>query len=206
MSRHLAAVGLKERDITALIVSHCHPDHINGFADEGKPTAFSNAKIILAKSEADFWTGPADLSSSKVDPEMAKLMRATAGVFVNGNKAKTQLMAGGDEVIAGVRLIAAPGHTPGHLMVEVSGSKQKLLFITDLIHHVAVGFAKPTWHVAFDTDPVMAAKTRQSVLEKVAAEKTLIAGSHLPFPGFGHVVPGMNADEAFRFMPLAWQF
>lgn len=206
LPKHLAAIGLSEKDITQLIVSHCHPDHINGYADEGKPTPFAKAKIVLAKTEAEFWSGPADLSGAKVDPEMAKLIRATAGVFVNGTKSKTDLMADGDQVIPGVKLIAAPGHTPGHMMIEVSGAKQKLLFITDLIHHAAVGFAKPSWHVAFDADPVLAAKTRQAVLEKAAAEKTLIAGSHLPFPGFGHVVAGAHADEAYRFMPLAWQF
>jgi glyoxylase-like metal-dependent hydrolase (beta-lactamase superfamily II) len=206
LTRHLAAIGLEQKDINLLIVSHCHPDHINGYAEEGKPTGFSNAKLVLAKTEADFWSGPADLSGSKVDPEMAKLMRASAGMFVNGTKAKTQLMADRDSVIDGVKLVAAPGHTPGHMMVEIAGSKQKMLFITDLIHHAAVGFSKPAWHVAFDADPVMAAKTRQSVLAQVVAEKTLIAGSHLPFPGFGHVVEGAGNDEVFRFMPMAWQF
>jgi glyoxylase-like metal-dependent hydrolase (beta-lactamase superfamily II) len=111
-------------------------------------------------------------------------------------------LAGAGEVVPGLMLESAPGHTPGHAAVRVSSGDAQLLIWGDAIHAAALQFDRPDWSVAFDTDPAQSAATRRRLLDMAAQDRIVVAGMHHPFPGIGRV--GRRGD-AFTYVPEPWQ-
>jgi hypothetical protein len=75
--------------------------------------------------------------------------------------------------------------------------------VTDAAHHVALNLPHPDWHVAFDTDPVQAAKTRRAILDRAAADRVMVSGAHIPFPAVGHV---KAVGRGFEWVPTVWEW
>jgi hypothetical protein len=63
-------------------------------------------------------------------------------------------------------------------------------------------FAFPDTSVAYVIDSAAAAEERKKVLKFVAGEKLRVAGVHLDFPAFGHVI---TSGAAYRFIPEVWR-
>jgi glyoxylase-like metal-dependent hydrolase (beta-lactamase superfamily II) len=83
--------------------------------------------------------------------------------------------------------IAAFGHAPGQMGLEISSSGERLLFVADAVvlplhleYPEAIGV---TDHVRAE-----AVETRIRLLKKAEKEKSLVSTSHFSFPGLGHVV------------------
>ena len=100
---------------------------------------------------------------------------------------KVQKFKDGAELAPGVTAVTAAGHTVGHTMVRVSSGNGQLLLWTDIVHSTALQFPEPERSIAFDLDPPQAIATRKKVLDIVATDKLMIAGTHIGFPGVGHV-------------------
>jgi glyoxylase-like metal-dependent hydrolase (beta-lactamase superfamily II) len=107
------------------------------------------------------------------------------------------------EVADGVVALHAPGHTPGHLLVSVAGGGDRFTWLTDLVHHHAIMLPHPQWHVALDTDLDAAANMRQDWLKRFVVARTLVGGSHLPFPALGHV---RQVVGGVAWVPVEWQW
>ena len=108
---------------------------------------------------------------------------------------------GSGEAVPGLTLEAAPGHTPGHSMVRVASGPSQLLVWGDIVHAAALQFQQPDWSIAFDTDPNQAAASRKRVFDQAAADRLLVAGMHLPFPGVGHVT---RRGDGYGYVPQSW--
>jgi glyoxylase-like metal-dependent hydrolase (beta-lactamase superfamily II) len=107
------------------------------------------------------------------------------------------------EVVPGVTTFGTPGHTPGHISVNISSGSEGLLLTGDVVVNSAVSFLHPEWPFGFDIDVPLATKTRMAFLDRAAADKTLVGSYHLPFPGFGHVV---REGSAYRWLPADWRW
>jgi glyoxylase-like metal-dependent hydrolase (beta-lactamase superfamily II) len=92
-----------------------------------------------------------------------------------------------DEIVPGIAPYAIPGHTPGHTGYMISSKGQSLLVWGDVTHVTAVQMPHPEIGIAFDSDGATAIKTREDLLVKLAADKTMIAAAHMPFPGLGRI-------------------
>ena len=55
LSKALEEVGMRNDDITDVIATHLHPDHIGGMVSENGEAVFKNAGLILTKDEHLFW-------------------------------------------------------------------------------------------------------------------------------------------------------
>jgi glyoxylase-like metal-dependent hydrolase (beta-lactamase superfamily II) len=86
-------------------------------------------------------------------------------------------------------------------MVRVSSQGRALLLWGDIVHNAALQFPEPDRAISFDTDQGMAIASRKRVFDMVANERLTIAGSHLPFPGIGHVA---RAATGYAFVPIEW--
>ena len=95
-------------------------------------------------------------------------------------------------------MLAAPGHTPGYLVVVVSSAGKQLMFIGDLIRD-ANDIESYSWHSVYDFDPEQVVETQQQLLAQATKEQMLVMASHLPFPGLGYVA---QHERAWRWKPL----
>jgi glyoxylase-like metal-dependent hydrolase (beta-lactamase superfamily II) len=93
---------------------------------------------------------------------------------------------GEKEVVPGVRVFPAPGHTPGHLAVLVESEGERLLHIGDAaVHPLHVEF--PELQNGFDQDPEKAATTRRELLDRAVSERMRLMAFHFPFPSVGQI-------------------
>jgi len=132
---NLQAEGIKPKDIERVILTHGHPDHIGGNIDkEGNPT-FPNAGYVIWKDEWDFWTSEPSLDELKISDHGKELLVKVAQDNLLPLRDQIDLISQETEIVPGIRVISAPGHTPGHMVVEVLSGSDQLLYISDTVLH-----------------------------------------------------------------------
>ncbi|MBZ9863082.1 MBL fold metallo-hydrolase [Mesorhizobium sp. CA12] len=192
---NMKAAGIDYKAIDTIMISHFHPDHVWGLMEKGtNDPVFPNAELIVNATEYNWWTDP---------DRLAKLPagRKPAGKRIAENFPKWKnwkLVDDGAEVVPGIRIMAAPGHTPGHSVYHVDGGSEQFLVSADTMYVPALLAPHPEWQGAYDQDGPMAIATRHKIIDQVIADNIRICGSHFPFPGTGSFVKDGNA---YAFTP-----
>ena len=181
----LVASGYRADQVDAVLITHLHPDHAGGLLSEGK-RAFPNATVLAERREARFWLDPAArrVASSDRQPFFAGASDALAPYI---DAERFERFSAPALLFPGVRAVPAPGHTPGHTLFSIESKGHKLLIWGDLMELAAVQFAEPAVTIVFDEDAKRTVSQRPAAYAEAAREKYLVAASHLPFPGIGHV-------------------
>ena len=189
----LSAIGLTVEDITHVLFTHAHPDHLWGLLDEFDEPLFPNAEYMIGQTEFDYWTNP-DTVASIGEARATFAVGAARRLAVIAETVR--LLADGEEPLPGIVARLTPGHTPGHLAYEIAGPTPAMV-LGDCIgnHHVA--FERPDWESGSDQDPPSAAATRTALLDRLANEGHAAIGFHLPGGGIGRVD---RAESGYRFV------
>lgn len=108
---------------------------------------------------------------------------------------QTVLVEGTHVIDDWVRLAPSPGHTPGHVCVEIQSGHSRAVMSGDLMHH-PIQCAEPDWSSCFCVDPAASAATRREFLATHAGTPTLVMPAHFPTPGAGKII---EAGKAWRF-------
>jgi glyoxylase-like metal-dependent hydrolase (beta-lactamase superfamily II) len=127
------------------------------------------------------------------------MMLASAQKNLPGIQTQLDLVHPDAEIVPGITAIAAFGHSPGQLGLEISSVEQRLLFVADAIV-LPLHVEYPETIGATDHRPDQMVATRLTLLEKAAREKSLVLTSHFDFPGLGQVVP---KGERWEWQPIA---
>jgi glyoxylase-like metal-dependent hydrolase (beta-lactamase superfamily II) len=182
---NLEAAGVSPDTITKVVFTHGHPDHFWGALDDFEENPrFANATHYFPAAEWDFWVS--DKAEQGLPADRASFVPA-ARRNLKGIEAKAQRIKPGDDIVAGIRVLATPGHTQGHISLEIAGGSETLLVLGDALTHPIISFAHPEWRPAADHQPEIAAETRRKLLDRLATDKSRVIGYHLPFPGVGRV-------------------
>jgi len=180
------AAGYGPDQVTHVVLTHMHGDHIGGLMTEGAPT-FANAAYVTGQQEYDFWAGAGNERFDKNVRPLAEKMR---------------FLPDGGAVTSGITSVLASGHTPGHMGYMLESNGQQLMLIADLANHYVWSLAYPDWEVKFDADKAAAAASRRKVLGMLAADKVPFIGYHMPFPALGYVE---TRGGGFQYVPHSYQ-
>lgn len=188
---NLDAAGVSPEDVTDVVFTHAHPDHIWGVLDDFEEPLFPNAAHHIGLDEADYWMDPATVEA--IGEERAS--------FAVGAKSRLEAIADGlntfgdgDTVAPGVVARATYGHTPGHMSFLIN---EAALIVGDAIGNGHLALRKPEWPSGADQDTEMGIATRTALLAELADTGLLMVGFHLPNGGMGRIEA---ADGAYRFV------
>jgi glyoxylase-like metal-dependent hydrolase (beta-lactamase superfamily II) len=194
---NMKAAGIDRSQISTILVSHFHPDHVWGLMEKGTNAAvFPNAELIVNSTEYKWWTEPGRVE--KLPEGRRPAGKRIGDVFPTWKNWK--LVEDNAEVAPGVRLLAAPGHTPGHSAFLVTSGKDQLMVSNDAMYVPALLAPHPDWQGAYDQDGATAVTTRRKLIDRVIADKMMVCGAHFPFPGRGTFA---KDGDVYAFAPLA---
>jgi glyoxylase-like metal-dependent hydrolase (beta-lactamase superfamily II) len=146
---------------------------------DGQPS-FPNARYILSETDWNAFQDPAVQGAfpfQYVDQTLTPLKALGMVDLINGETALS------DEITA----VPAPGHTLGHMVINISSRGQRAMILGDVLMHPAQ-VSEPEWGSIFDMDRDQAIATRKKLLGRLEMEAMTAAQCHLPQPGFGLVV------------------
>lgn len=176
----LRAAGVDPAQVTDILISHGHGDHVGGLTANGA-LAFPNATIRMSARE---W------GAMRRDAEVAALIPLIAP--------KVQTFEPGSTVTPSITALALDGHTAGHTGFEIVSGEDRLLYIGDAMHSSVISVQRPEFRNAWDFASEAAVATRQNLLERGAAQDLRVYGVHFPFPGVGQF---QRQDDGFIWVP-----
>lgn len=179
----LAEAGVSPDEVTDVLITHSHGDHVGGLAQANGKLTFPKAVIRMSAAEWNWMKGQANSA------DLVKLIEGHVRTF-----------APGTPIAPGVTPLALDGHTPGHVGYEIASGNERLIDIGDLAHSSVLSLAKPQWTMGFDVDSAVTKATRNTTFARLAKTHELVFAPHFPYPGVGHIV----ADgAAYHWVPGA---
>lgn len=176
----LRAAGIDPAQVTDILISHAHGDHVGGLVANGA-LVFPNAVIHVSIPE---WTA---MQGYAPQADMVRLITPKVRPFAPGSKVTPSITA-----------VSLDGHTPGHSGYEIVSGQERLLYVGDAMHSSLISVQRPEWRNVWDDDSAAAVATRQGLLERGATQTLRIYAVHFPFPGLGRF---QRRDDGFVWVP-----
>lgn len=198
MNANMNAAGVKPADIDTILISHFHPDHIDGIETKDGDKVFPNAQIFVPEPEWTFWMD--DGNQSRAAGSVLKYFRNARRIFsdIGG---EVQRFKPGAELAPGIVSLPAFGHTPGHTAFALHSGKESMLVMSDTVRNPYLFARHPDWQPIFDMDGPGAVNARRRMLDRAAADRMLVEAYHFPFPACGHMI---RTKTGFELEPVMW--
>jgi len=187
MARH----SIRPEDVDIVINTHLHFDHC------GYNTTYRDGKLALTFPRARYVLQKGEWEEANHPNERTRASYLRENLEPLDGSGQLELVEGEAEVVKGVRILPAPGHTAHHAIVEVASAGQTALYIGDVIQHPLM-LERLAWISSYDEMPLVSLETKKRILERALAEDLLLVGVHCPPPGLGHMrmVDGKRKWEA----------
>ncbi len=173
--------NIEKEDITDVVITHFHPDHIGGIFKADETLIFPNAKFHIHQDEWSFWHSP----QSDNQPPLFKHFvekNITPLKNLNLNLFKSEFA----DVLPGITAIKAEGHTPGQVALNIQSDNEHLLYISDAFLH-PLHIEHLDWQTNYDWDYEKAKQSRIKLLELAYKDNMLVNAFHFNFPGLGKI-------------------
>lgn len=175
---NLAAVDVRPEDVTDVVFTHLHFDHVGWATQQGR-VIFANATYRCDQRDWDhFVTGPDGGAARKLGPIADRL----------------ETWASSSTILPGIDAMVAPGHTPGSTIVVVSDGTERAMLLGDVVH-CPVELLDDEWGGIYDVDPDLAQRTRVALARELEGTDTPVAAAHFPGLAFGRLLSGQGRRQ-----------
>jgi glyoxylase-like metal-dependent hydrolase (beta-lactamase superfamily II) len=199
MAANMAAAGIDPKTIDTVLISHFHPDHINGVRTKEGELVYANAEIIVPPADAKHFM---DETKMNAVPEAARGAFKTAMRVFGPTIKDVKQGEWNKEWAPGITAIQSDGHTLGHTSFVVSSGNKTLLVIGDASNDPRIFARRPEWHLGFDMDKPRAVETRKKLLDMASADKMQVSFYHAAFPATGYVAKN---GSAYDWYPISYR-
>jgi glyoxylase-like metal-dependent hydrolase (beta-lactamase superfamily II) len=186
--QRLRAAGAEREEIDMVLCTHLHADHVgwNTMLRDGRwvPT-FPNAKYLFSRIDDAYWDKRKN-SAMNNDPRHMAYEDSVLPVVQSG---QAVLVDDGYDVTSRIKVEAAPGHSPGHVLFRLTDHGARAAFCGDIIHHVLQIYA-PHWTHMADEWPAEGLTSRRQLLESCAERGTLLFPIHFGAPHVAQIEDG----------------
>jgi glyoxylase-like metal-dependent hydrolase (beta-lactamase superfamily II) len=181
----LARAGIRPEEVTDVVLSHLHPDHIGWVSRRGE-SYFTNADIWAHQADIDHFLGP-----DSPNEAMFKLMFAVDSTKERMAPVMGQLRAWDRDctIAPGLDLIWTPGHTPGSSVAVLSSGDQRGMLLGDVIH-CPLEMVSDDFAIMADIDPALAKKSKERVMRELEDPSMHASSTHFPGLNFGRLLTG----------------
>jgi glyoxylase-like metal-dependent hydrolase (beta-lactamase superfamily II) len=181
----LLEIDVDPESVTDVVFTHGHADHLWGAVDDFEEgPRFPNARHVMGEAEHAYWADP---TTPDTAPDWLKGLALGAARVIETLGGALETAGADAELAPGVRYVATPGHSPGHMSVLVESGGAQLVIGGDALTNALISFQKPDWPLGTDLDREQAIATRLALLDRLATDEIGLIGFHLPFPGIGRV-------------------
>jgi glyoxylase-like metal-dependent hydrolase (beta-lactamase superfamily II) len=180
----LAAIGVRPDEITDVILTHLHFDHIGWVSTDGTPF-FPQATIHCAAADLDYFL-PGAAEEFTVSRVYCAL---TAPQRLDPVLDRIQTWDSDRTLFSGIDVRLAPGHTPGSSVVVISDGPEMAMLLGDVIH-CPLELMDEDFDLLADHDPVMAQRVREALARELEGSQVAVAAAHFPGLRFGRLLPG----------------
>jgi glyoxylase-like metal-dependent hydrolase (beta-lactamase superfamily II) len=200
VSENLAAAGVIPKEVDFVLITHMHTDHVGGLLTEQQACAYPRARVMIAAQELAYWSNRKNYDES---PESTRDSFDVVAQILGPYSGRIETFEGAAEIIRGITAVPLNGHTPGHTGFQIGMGPNTLVIWGDVSHAPELQLGLPDLTVIFDIDEERAIASRRAIFERAANEDIMIAGMHMPFPGFVRIARRGDAYESF---PQVWQY
>ena len=185
LSDSLAKTGVRPEEITDVVLSHLHPDHMGWVARDGMPF-FPKAKLWAHQADVDYFLGEA-----APDETTFKVMLGVDSTKERMVPVHNQIQTWDHDrsIAPGIDLRHLPGHTPGSSIAIVSSGSERAMILGDVIH-CPMELVDNEFAIMADIDPAMAKRSKAVLRDELEGTTTHVSSSHFPGLEFGRLLKG----------------
>jgi glyoxylase-like metal-dependent hydrolase (beta-lactamase superfamily II) len=175
----LATYGVRPADVTDVVFTHLHFDHV-GWATTHGEVVFPNATYRCDQRDWDHFV------TDDPNGRGARKLRPITDRLATWDRDGT--------VLTGLDAMVAPGHTPGSTIIVVSDGADRALLLGDVVH-CPVELLDDDWEGLGDVDPELAKRTRVALAREIEGKGVPVAAAHFPGLKFGRVLAAQGRRQ-----------
>jgi glyoxylase-like metal-dependent hydrolase (beta-lactamase superfamily II) len=148
LAANMKLAGIDPASLSAIVITHFHPDHLYGLMTKENAQVYPNVEIVMPEIEYKFWADPAVIDKLAPGRQgIAKRVQASLPTWKN-----IKQVTGEIDVLPGIRAVPTFGHSPGHTSYLMGSGAAQFMVTSDVSNVPAVNLRNPGWHIGFDQD------------------------------------------------------